>query len=208
MSVDSVARLAGDASQLPDDDRGNFTETGWTPPDGVTYERWAEIGNTLVRMAESAMWWLGDWWRWGEHTYGERAAQAAPTGRMVKTLQNAAWVADRVPAPRRRESLSFDHHSSVAGLPPAEQDELLDQAEANHLTTREVRTEVRQRRNGGGGQSANGNGSEAEYLVSNDQLATWQVKCEEAIRGRLQTVLIEPGKLLAAVRELQRGRGQ
>jgi hypothetical protein len=35
-----------------------------------------ESGRVSGGAERSMMWWLGDWWAYGEHEYGERAAQA------------------------------------------------------------------------------------------------------------------------------------
>jgi hypothetical protein len=88
------------------------------------------------------MFWLGDWWLWGERRYGESAAQAAPTGYAVGTLQEAARVADRIESPRRLGSLSWSHHQAVAALDVPEQDALLHRAAAEHLSVRDLRHEV------------------------------------------------------------------
>ncbi len=45
---------------------------------------------------------------------------------------------------RRRDKLGFSHHSEVASLKPAAQEALLNLAEENKLSVRELRDEVRQ----------------------------------------------------------------
>ncbi len=42
----------------------------------TTYEQWLEIGNNLMQANQNIMWWLGDWWNFGDRKYGEIAAQA------------------------------------------------------------------------------------------------------------------------------------
>jgi N6-adenosine-specific RNA methylase IME4 len=93
--------------------------------------------------------WLGDWWRYGVRAYGESEAQAALTGYSLKTCKNAARVADRFSEPsRRRDNLTFSHHDAVAALPEAQADELLDLAETDDLSSRELRQKVRRLRHG------------------------------------------------------------
>lgn len=119
-----------------------YGETGLTFPRELTFDEWQALGATLGRMAESVMFWLGDWWLWGEHHYGEAAAQAAPTGYATGTLQEAARVADRIPSPRRLGSLSWSHHQAVAALDEPAQDALLGRAVAEHLSVRDLRHEA------------------------------------------------------------------
>lgn len=52
---------------------------------------------------------------------------------------NCAAVSRSFETSRRREVLSYSHHVEVASLPPDEADELLDKAEREGLSTREVR---------------------------------------------------------------------
>jgi hypothetical protein len=58
-------------------------------------------------MAPSPMWWLGDWWSYGERAYGEAAAQAAPTGYSSETCRGAAWVAEQIESVRRRTDRTY-----------------------------------------------------------------------------------------------------
>jgi hypothetical protein len=43
---------------------------------GLPFERWQSIGETLKQMERSVMWWLGDWLRYGERSYGEIYTQS------------------------------------------------------------------------------------------------------------------------------------
>ena len=108
----------------------------------------AIIGCKLQSVSRSVMWWIGDWLRFGDGKWGETSAQAVSmTGRQEQTLLDAQWVASKfVDNSRRREELSWSHHKEVAALPPAEADELLDLAEREGLSTRELRAEVSRRK--------------------------------------------------------------
>ena len=68
------------------------------------------------------MWWVGDWYLFGERIYGERAAQAVgdETGYSARTVQQAAWVAGRFPASSRLENVDFGTHMALAGIEDTE----------------------------------------------------------------------------------------
>ena len=120
-----------------------YNTNGLTLKPGMAFDDWQGVGETLFKMEHLVNWALGDWWVYGERTYGESAAQAAPTGYALKTLQNAAWVADRIEPSRRREDLTWSHHCEVAALEPAKADELLSEAAAENWTRNDLRAEVR-----------------------------------------------------------------
>ena len=106
-----------------------------------------DIGQKLQSVSRSVMWWIGDWLRFGERRWGEMYAQAVEdTGRGEDTLRAAKWVAEKFENVRRRTDCSWSHHKEVAALPPAEADELLDLAEREGLSTRELRAEVSRRK--------------------------------------------------------------
>ncbi len=117
-------------------------------PDDLSFDQWVEMGRTLCANEKAVGWWIGDWWRHG-HRYGERASAAARDvfGRTFQTLRNIGCVAATFETSRRRDTLSFSHHAEVAALPAAQADELLDLAEREEWSKRELRAEVNQRRN-------------------------------------------------------------
>jgi N6-adenosine-specific RNA methylase IME4 len=121
-----------------------LSATGLTFTQDVTYDEWSAIGERLQFIGKAVQFWIGDWIRYGEHRFGEKYAQAVEaTGYEEKTLRNAVYVAEHVDLSRRRDNLGFSHHSEVASLKPAAQEALLDLAEENELTVRELRDEVR-----------------------------------------------------------------
>ena len=120
-----------------------YSNLGLTLRPGMSFDDWQSVGETLYKMEHAILFWIGDFWLYGERTYGESAAQAAPTGYALKTLQNAAWVADRIEPSRRREDLTWSHHCEVAALEPAKADELLSEAAAENWTRNDLRAEVR-----------------------------------------------------------------
>jgi len=117
-------------------------------PPGLSFEQWEAIAAPLSAIESGYMWWIGDWWHYGEHAYGKRAAQAVDSERFAfQTFADAGWVAGKIETSRRREVLSWSHHKEVAGRETkAEQDELLDLAEQNGWTRAELRQEVRRRK--------------------------------------------------------------
>jgi hypothetical protein len=115
-----------------------------TLPPGLALETWAAVGATLTRVERAVQWWLGDWWRYGEHHYGEAASQAAPTGFSADTCRKAAWVADRIEPARRRTDVPWSHHDAVASLEPDDQDKLLARAATEGMNLHHVRAAARQ----------------------------------------------------------------
>ncbi len=69
-----------------------YSPTHLTLPGGLNYEEWEQIGRKIQMVANASMWWLGDWWAYGEHKYGERAAQALESDIAYQTFKDAGWV--------------------------------------------------------------------------------------------------------------------
>ena len=121
-----------------------LSQTGlrWTVQ--PTFDAWAAAGAQLDRVDSSYLWWRGDWYNAGDYWFGEEAPQALPEDpATLKTIQNAAWVCSRFEPSRRRAALSFAHHAEVAGLEPADADELLDASERNGWSRSKLRAAVR-----------------------------------------------------------------
>jgi hypothetical protein len=117
--------------------------------DALDFDEWRAIGAELARIEKGVQWWLGDWWAFGEHRYGERAKAAADGifGRSFGGLANCGSVARAFETSRRREVLPFSHHVEAASLDdPAEADALLDQAVREDWTVRQLRAAIRQQR--------------------------------------------------------------
>lgn len=137
--------MSADLLPMPD---AQLTRTALLITSDMTFDEWADLGDRLERMSEGVMWWVGDWWRSGQR-YGERAKHAAESGRWsFGTYMNAGYVAAQFETSRRREVLSWTHHQTVAALPETVADDLLDQAEANHWSDRDLRKQVREYRRG------------------------------------------------------------
>jgi hypothetical protein len=106
--------------------RGELNTTALTLPDDLTYDEWVEYGHQLDHVTRAAQCWLGDWWRFGSHRYGERAKAVDGIDWDFQTCANAGWVAGRIESSRRREVLPWSHHAEVAALDVADQEHFLD----------------------------------------------------------------------------------
>jgi len=117
-------------------------------PKGQTFDEWVESGRSLCEGQKVVNWWIGDWWAAGTHRYGERAKAAAQGifGREFQAIMDMASVCRSFETSRRHEALTFTHHREVAALPPAEADALLERAETDGLSTRDLRIEAMKRR--------------------------------------------------------------
>lgn len=116
---------------------------------GLTHEQWMSVGETIRFFERGVMWWLGDWWNYGERAYGDMASQAAKdsvldaTGYDYDTVRAAGWVAARIPHVRRRTNLSWSHHREVAAMPPDDQDYWLDRSIEEGWNRTDLRTALR-----------------------------------------------------------------
>lgn len=123
-----------------------LTPTGYELPAEMSADQWAEVGRALGRVRGSVTWWLGDWWAYGDHAYGDRKAMVEAEdweGPKFQTCMEAASVCVAFPTYRRREVLSFTAHREVLPLPPEWQDKVLSWAEEGRRSTREIREEVK-----------------------------------------------------------------
>jgi N6-adenosine-specific RNA methylase IME4 len=120
----------------------------------LSLEQWKRVGEQLHHIEHGHQWWIGDWWAYGEHSYGERKALTDSKdwrGPKFQACADAGTVCRAFETSRRREVVPFTHHREVAGLPAEEADELLDWCEREHAATgkvppkHELRAEVAQR---------------------------------------------------------------
>lgn len=123
---------------------GEFTTTGLKIRDGLSRDEWLKGWAQLKKVSGVVQWAMGDWLAYGERNYGEEIAQALDDDDYdYKTLTNWKYVAGKVDTSRRRESVSFSKHAEVAPLDPEDQDRVLEKAEKENLTVRQVRDEVK-----------------------------------------------------------------
>jgi hypothetical protein len=125
----------------------DVTETSLDVPEDLAQEQWLEIGQALGRGRSASMWWIGDWWAFGEHHYGARKGAVETEGwegPAFQTCVHAATVCRAFTTRRRRPLLSFTAHQEVAVLKEEEhQDQILDEAITHGWTTRQIRDAVK-----------------------------------------------------------------
>jgi hypothetical protein len=120
MPANTKERTASVALALP----GNLllkgavlSEVGLTLPKETTFEQWQKVGRELGRFQRAISWWIGDWWAFGEHRYGDRKAIVESeewTGPGFQACMDAGSVSRSFKTSRRHEVLSFEHHRCVA----------------------------------------------------------------------------------------------
>lgn len=121
-----------------------LTKNSLEPVGNPNFNDWLKCGEFLKNTNGAVHFWIGDWLRYGEKTYGETYTQAIDeTGYEYSTLSNDKWVASKVGSSLRKENLSFGHHMAVADLSPEEQSEMLEMAERDQLTLNDFKKEVR-----------------------------------------------------------------
>jgi hypothetical protein len=121
-----------------------LTKTSWSAPGDLDLAEWVEQGHRIGMMGRSAGWWIGDWLRYGNAKYGEKYSRAMKiTGYDAQTLMNMVWVCSRIEISRRREKLSWSHHAEVAAVDLLAQEQLLNKAESERLSVRDLRELIR-----------------------------------------------------------------
>ncbi len=106
-------------------------------PASTSFEDWTRVGRELAAREKVLNWWIGDWWAFGEHKWGERSKLAAEGvfGLKFQTLRNFGSVCRSIETSRRRDTLDWSHHVEIAALSPEAGDRLLDQAEQEKTQT-------------------------------------------------------------------------
>jgi hypothetical protein len=127
-------------------------EGGWISPTALVidrelpYDKAESLAVLIGRVGSASRFWAGDILVYAENVYGERAAQLSEALNFSEhSRQDAVRVSLAIPPSRRRPALSWWHHRLVAAswISPADRDRLLDRAEGERLTTRELETLVR-----------------------------------------------------------------
>ncbi len=109
----------------------------------ITKEEWMDGFNSLKKIEGCIQFWIGDFLAYRNQKWGMYDDIAEETGYEIKALQNIKSITDKVETSRRREELSFSHHSEVASLSPEKQTEFLNKAVEKKLSVRELREEIR-----------------------------------------------------------------
>lgn len=139
----AMVRRAPNGAALPSIDGVRFGNRSLEIDGNIAFEDWQHLGETLRVFEGGVLWWIGDWLNYGERRYGEKHAQAIEaTGLDYSSLSNAKWVSGRFEFSRRRENLSWSHHAEAAALEPSDAEALLDTAESEGWSKRELRKQV------------------------------------------------------------------
>jgi hypothetical protein len=133
-----------------------FGATVLALPDDLTHDEWAALGVHLHTAMNSTAWWVGDWLLYGHLRFdtdegGEIRSAGAATSRQYlaalgfehEEIVRPRRVASVFPPGTRHERLSWSHHLEVAALDGADAHHLLNEAEENGWSTRELREHVR-----------------------------------------------------------------
>ncbi len=135
-------------------ERVTVTEVGLRFQKRLSDDEWTALGHRIGRMVKASMFMIGDWLIHREEELGgglkygrrkmseeiERRYEMATkiTGLSTETLEKAASVCRNVANGLRRRNLYFEHHYTVAKLPPAEQDKWLALAEKHNMGKRRL----------------------------------------------------------------------
>ena len=125
--------------------QGSLTKTSWELPQSMTEGDWRAAGNALSQVDGAMNWWLGDWWRFGEHKYGDRKSLVESdewSGPSWDQCRAAGSISGIFESARRRAVVPFGHHREVSSLPIAECDQLLDWCESEFNKTGNVPTRI------------------------------------------------------------------
>jgi hypothetical protein len=130
---------------------GKITRSSWTLPKNLPEDQWIKFGQFFNHIEVATQWWIGDWWAYGEHAYGDRKAlfkEGGPLeGMSFKTCATYGYVARNVTTSTRVEVLSFKHHRIVATLPPTQQRKWLERAAKEEWSIRELMNKINPKEN-------------------------------------------------------------
>lgn len=147
MEIREFAGQAGQARVAPPIELHpsvRVTKSGLLFTKAPSLSSWEDIGRRVTSVVDSSTWWIADWLVYGESMFGDRYLEAIEkTSLRYQTLRNYAWVARRFDHSRRRDALSFGHHSEVAALEIPEQDYWLRKAEELSWSRNQLRKQVR-----------------------------------------------------------------
>jgi hypothetical protein len=139
---DQQPPAVGGQAQAPPRVRSSRTGMRFDPL--MPLDGWKALGVRIAVYSDASAWWLGDWLAFGQMKYGRRYKEGiALTGLEYQTLRNYAVVARRFALSRRRNNVSFQHHSEVCALGDEDQDFWLDLAADEGWSKSELRRRLR-----------------------------------------------------------------
>lgn len=110
----------------------------------LSFEEWHDFGQQLQAIEGAIQWWIGDWYNYGNATYGDVANQAVDEyGFSYDRIKQYLWVSSKVAPVLRNTDLSWSHHYQVARMEPDEQAYWLDRAATDALSVAELRREIK-----------------------------------------------------------------
>lgn len=135
-------------------DKITVTEVGLQFHTRLNDDEWTSLGHRIGRVTKASMFMIGDWLIHREEELGgglkfgrrrmseeiKRRYEMATeiTGLSTETLEKAASVCRNIANGLRRRNLYFEHHYTVAKLPPSEQDKWLALAEKHGMGKRRL----------------------------------------------------------------------
>jgi hypothetical protein len=153
------------------------TKVGLRFPADVPFDSWQRAGVQISRIVDSFAWCLGDWLVYGQQRYSDRYRKAVDAiGLDYQTLRNYASVARRVELPRRRSTLSFQHHAEVAALPDTEQEAWLGRAEEGGWSRNQLRQHLQAVRHDRTTETT----TLPKMVVHKDRMAKWRMAADRS----------------------------
>lgn len=121
------------------------------PKKKLPFVEWNHIGIQLASMHNAAPWLIGDWYNYGDRTYGEMAASAeaiadavSQSGQQLSpaTVQEYSYIARSFEITNRFVNLRFKYHVIVRAETPAKQKKYLVVAVQEKMTTGQFKSYV------------------------------------------------------------------
>lgn len=141
--MNAVSMIEFEAVDLP-----ASSSLSLTLPASLSFDAWQTIGRELAAREKVLNWWIGDWWAFGEHRYGERAKLAAEGlfPQSFGRLMVIGSVARAFPETLRQQQVDFTHHQEAAPLARQSAEAahmLLERASREKMSAAQVRAAVR-----------------------------------------------------------------
>ncbi len=103
---------------------------------------WQAPMEYVMYLHKNINWWIGDLINMAESRFGDDVYQYMPVDSSTDHLDRCAKVAQSIPRTARNPKLSWSHHLAVVGLEHRIMTALLDKAEAEGWTSKELTDHV------------------------------------------------------------------